>query len=133
MFRSPWVYRRILALALFLIAAGILSDVPDVSGQAPQIRMEKLDGGLRRHLAVRGGVALTPTFITPSGTPDLGAQRARRPMPEVALNRLGELEFAYSYSDNTVRALLKTDGSFDGLAELGVTIQSTVGDVSAVR
>ena len=54
-------------------------------------------------------------------------------MPEVALNRLRELDYAYSYSDNTVRALLKTDGSFDGLAELGVTIQSTVGNVSAVR
>ena len=129
---------RILALVILLIAIGLWPSVPDASGQAPQPRMEKLDAGLRRHLAVRGGVALTPTFITPSGitpsgSPERGLRRAARPLPEVALARLQELDFAYSPSDNTVRALIKTNGSLDGIEELGVTVQSTLGDIYAVR
>lgn len=127
-------------LVLLVVASGIRSGVSDVHGQVPEAHLEKLDAGLRRHIPMQQATLQGIQLVSPAGLQinSLQGQRrlpeiARERMSEVAQARLRELDFAYSESDHTVRALIKTDGSLDGLEELGVTVQSTLGDVSTVR
>ena len=139
MLRTLGIHYRALALALLLLAVGLSYDAPKAFGQAPQAHLEKLDAALRRHLPFQQ-LGLAANSLTRPAASGVASLQSERSLPaqavlrrEAAAKRMRELDFAYSPSDKTVRALIKTDGSLDGLDELGITVQSTIGDVSAVR
>ena len=121
-------FRAILLPALLLTIAVLAFSISITSGQGPEPRPEKLDATLLGMMAKETGQYKNSAIGSGSGIEPNKKKKKDAGSPESA----GFALSAFTDDRSAIRALIKTDGSLDGLDELGVEIQSVVGSVVAV-
>ena len=102
-----------------------MASISTTAGEGPEAKPEKLDATLSGIIARETGKYQTSAIGSESGIETTEKEEEDSGNIETAGFS------AFTDDRSAIRALIKTDGSLDGIEDLGVTIQSVVGTVVA--